>query len=119
MSVGGAGIPRLQDLSYIEVAVAQLAVGATFEHWRALVTRAAELARDSDSDGSFDERPWEAMGADTTKHVYNTVEVLKELCAFAGLNGTSYPPVEDLVYLHTNDSFTLTALGAAWAAGAR
>src|SRR4051812_44543345 len=80
VSVGGSGIPRLQDLSYIEVAAGQVAAGATFEQVRrSLVTRAAELARDSDTDGSFDQRRWDQVRADGTKHVHNTVDVLKEL----------------------------------------
>jgi hypothetical protein len=50
VSVGGAGIPRLQDLSYIEVAASRVAAEASFEQIRrALVARAAEIARDSDT----------------------------------------------------------------------
>ncbi|WP_327748542.1 hypothetical protein [Streptomyces europaeiscabiei] len=42
MSVGSVGIPRLQDLAYIEIAIANVAQGATFEQVRrALVDRAA------------------------------------------------------------------------------
>lgn len=116
MSVGGSGIPRLQDLSYIEVAVVQVAAGATFEQVRrALVGRAAEIARDSDTDGSFDDRKWDAVRSDGTKHVHNTVEVLKELMRLGWLERHILPSGPSSAYLHADATFDLTLLGKAWA----
>jgi hypothetical protein len=116
VSVGGAGIPRLQDLSYLEVAVGQLAAGATFEQIRrALVSRAADIARDSDTDGSFDDRKWDAVRADGTKHVHNTVDVLKELMRLGWLERHILPSGPSSAYLHADATFELTMLGQAWA----
>lgn len=117
MSVGGAGIPRLQDLSYVEVAVAKVSAGATFEQVRrALVARAAEIARDADTDGSFDERRWEATQADPTKHVHNAVDVLKELMRLGWLERHILPSGPKSAYLHADATFELTEAGKAWAA---
>lgn len=117
MSVGGSAIPRLQDLSYIEVAVDQVAAGATFEQVRrGLVSRAAELARDSDTDGSFDSRRWDLVRADGTKHVHNTVDVLKELMRVGWVDKHNLPSTPSSAYLHSDATFTLTDAGRAWAA---
>jgi hypothetical protein len=116
VSAGGAGIPRLQDLSYLEVAVGQLAAGATFERVRrALVSRAAEIARDGDTDGSFDERKWDTIRADGTKHVHNTVDVLKELMRLGWLERHILPSGPSSAYLHADATFELTLVGQAWA----
>lgn len=115
MSVGGVGIPRLQDLAYIEVAAAQVAAGANFEQIRrALVTRAAELDRDNDIDGSYDEAKWEATLADGRKHVHNTVEVLKEFMRLGWIERQILPSTPASAYLHVNSTFTLTPSGSAW-----
>ncbi len=120
MSVGGVGIPRLQDLSYVEVAIAQVAAGASFEHIRrSIVSRAEEIARDSDYDGSFDERRWQGLRTDTTKHVHNTVEVLKELMRLGWVVRHVLPSGPSSAYLHQDASFTLTPDGERWAALAR
>lgn len=115
MSVGGTGIPRLQDLSYLEVALAQVAAGGTFENVRrAIVTRAQEIARDSDYEGAFDERKWDVVRADTKKHVHNTVEVLKELMRFGWIERQILPSGPSSSYLHLDTIFRLTEPGAAW-----
>ncbi len=116
MSVGGSGIPRLQDLSYIEVAVQLVAAGATFEQIRrGLVGRAAELAQLSDIDGSFDQRPWDITRTDGTKHVHNTVDVLKELMRLGWLDKRVLPSTPNSAYLHADSTFRLTPAGRAWA----
>lgn len=118
MSAGGAGIPRLQDLSYLEVAAGQLAAGATFEQVRrALVSRAAEIARDNDTDGSFDDRKWDLVRSDGTKYVHNTVDVLKELMRLGWLERHVLPSGPSSAYLHADATFELTDTGRAWAQG--
>lgn len=117
MSVGGVGIPRLQDLSYVEVGITQVAAGATFEQVRkALVARAAEINRDADTEGSFDDRKWAATRANPTKHVHNTVDVLKELMRLGWLERHILPSGPKSAYLHAEATFDLTEAGKAWAA---
>lgn len=115
MSVGGAGIPRLQDVSYIEVAASAVAAGASFEQIRrALVARGAELARESDTDGSFDESRWLALRGDPTKYVYNTVDVLKELMRLGWVERHILPSGPSSAYAHADSAFTMTSAGTAW-----
>jgi hypothetical protein len=116
VSVGGVGIPRLQDLSYVEIAAGQLAAGATFEQVRrAIVTRAAETARDSDTEGSFNEEKWNEARLDTRKHVHNTVDVLKELMRLGWLDRRNLPAGPASAYLYSATTFSLTPDGEAWA----
>ncbi|MFI1519423.1 hypothetical protein [Kitasatospora cineracea] len=115
MSVGGAGIPRLQDLAYIEVALGNVARGATFEQVRrALVDRAAAVAREADTDGSYSARKWELTRSDTKKHVHNTVDVLKELMRLGWVEKHVLPSGPNSAYAHANSVFTLTPAGEEW-----
>lgn len=114
--VGGKGIPRLQDLSYIEVAVAQVAAGAPFEQIRrGLVSRAAEIDRAGDLDGSFDERRWEQTRSDAKKYVHNTVDVLKELMRLGWVEKSILPAGPSSAYAHAETTYTLTLSGREWA----
>jgi hypothetical protein len=114
--VGGKGIPRVQDLSYIEVAVAQIRHGASFEAIRrALVTRAAEIEQESDFDGSFNERRWERLRTDSTKNIYNTVDALKELMRLGWVEREVLPSSPKSAYAHADTTFKLTITGEAWA----
>ena len=114
--VGGAGIPRLQDLSYVEVAATQVAAGQRFEQIRrALVTRAAELAHLGDFDGSFDQRRWETLRNDSQKYVHNTVDVLKELMRLGWIERAMLPSGPSSAYAHADTTYTLTEAGCAWA----
>jgi hypothetical protein len=116
VSAGGAGIPRLQDLSYVEVAISGVAADATFEQIRrSLIGRAAELARDNDTDGSFDERKWVQLRSDNTKFVHNTVDVLKELMRLGWVERRILPSGPSSAYAHADSTFNLTAAGARWA----
>jgi hypothetical protein len=117
VSVGGKGIPRMQDLSYIQVAIAEIRRGATFDQIRrALVTRAAEIDQESDIDGSFEERRWERLRSDGTKNVYNTVDVLKELMRLGWVTREVLPSGPNSAYAHADTTFTLTPAGDAWGA---
>lgn len=116
MSVGGSGIPRLQDLAYIEVAIGQVANGATFEQVRrALVQRAADVARESDTDGSYSPHKWERAKADIKKHVHNTVDVLKELMRLGWVERHILPSGPNSAYAHADSTFRLTQAGEGWA----
>lgn len=117
MSVGGVGIPRLQDLAYIEVALGQVAQGATFEQVRrALVDRAASVARGGDTDGSYSDRKWELTRSDTKKYVHNTVDVLKELMRLGWVEKHILPSGPNSAYAHADSVFALTPAGERWAA---
>lgn len=116
MSVGGTGIPRLQDPSYIEVAAQAVLDGADFSQIRIrLVERAAELDRDSDLDGSFNQRHWSRLRADDQKYVHNTVDVLKELMRLGWVDRAMLPSTPQSAHAHMSSRFTLTPEGRQWA----
>jgi hypothetical protein len=116
VSVGGSGIPRLQDLSYVEVAITSVAKGENFEQIRrGLVARAAELTRESDTEGGYDEHKWQRTQSDNTKHVHNTVDVLKELMRLGWVDKHILPSGPRSAYLHADSTFRLTPAGEVWA----
>lgn len=116
MSTGGKAIPRLQDLSYFEVAMEGVRQGLTFERIRkALVDRARDLAQEADLDGSFDEAKWERRRRDPREHVNNAVEVLKEAMRLGWVEGRVLPSTPDSSYLHSDELFKLLPPGREWA----
>lgn len=116
MTAQGTAIPRLQDLSYFEVAMSQLLRGATFEEVRrSVVERARDLDREADLDGSFDEMKWERTRNDITEHVNNAVDVLKEAMKFGWVQPAVLPSTPRSAYLHTGDVYELLPPGRRWA----
>src|SRR3954468_7626867 len=112
MSTGGKAIPRLQDLSYFEVALEGVRQGLRFEQIRrALVDRARDLDRDADLEGSFDEAKWERRRRDPREHVNNAVEVLKETMRLGWVERRVLPSGPDSSYLHSNEIFELLPPG--------
>ncbi|MFH8729213.1 hypothetical protein [Streptomyces termitum] len=115
MSVGGAGIPRLQELTYIETAVKAVVRGETFEEIRlAMVNQAKESAREADRDGSFDPAKWDAQKVNPSKYVHNTVDVLKELMRLGWVERHVLPSSPRSAYAHAHVTFEATREGRAW-----
>ncbi|UZK55297.1 hypothetical protein NEH16_15235 [Streptomyces drozdowiczii] len=115
MSVGGAGIPRLQELTYIESAALAVARGETFERIRlAILDRAEALARSTDHDGSFDSAKWHRRRIDSTTYVHNTVDVLKELMRLGWVERHVLPSTPRSAYAHADVTYEVTPSGLAW-----
>ncbi|QHC30486.1 hypothetical protein [Streptomyces sp. HF10] len=116
MSVGGMGIPRLQELSYIETAALSVARGDSFEQIRvAMVNQAEKLAREADLDGSFVTAKWDVMRSDHRSHVHNTVDVLKELMRLGWVEHHVLPSTPQSAFAHGHVVFELTERGREWA----
>ncbi|OKJ74191.1 hypothetical protein [Streptomyces sp. CB02460] len=115
MSVGGAGIPRLQELTYIESAALAVARGEPFERIRlAILDRAEALARSTDHDGSFDSAKWHRRRIDSTTYVHNTVDVLKELMRLGWVERHVLPSTPRSAYAHADVTYEVTPSGLAW-----
>ncbi|MFJ8336277.1 hypothetical protein [Streptomyces sp. NPDC094437] len=115
MSVGGAGIPRLQELSYIETAATAVARGKSFEQIRlAMVNQAEEVARKNDRDGSFDTGKWVALRSDYRCYVHNTVDVLKELMRLGWVERHTLPSSPQSAFAHAHVVFETTHEGREW-----
>lgn len=116
MSVGGAGIPRLQELTYVEAAALAVAEGKPFERIRlAILDRAEALARGTDHDGSFDVEKWQRRRADAMTYVHNTVDVLKELMRLGWVERHVLPSTPRSAYAHADVTYETTQAGRAWA----
>ncbi|MFJ5653783.1 hypothetical protein ACIQD5_10715 [Streptomyces microflavus] len=116
MSVGGAGIPRLQELTYIESAALAVAGGEPFERIRlAILDRAEELARGTQHDGSFDPAKWHRRRTDPMSYVHNTVDVLKELMRLGWVERHVLPSSPRSAYAHADVTYEATPSGLAWA----
>jgi hypothetical protein len=116
VSSGGTAIPRLQDLTYFEVTMAELRQRSTFEQIRqALVDRARDNDQEADLDGSFDEAKWERRRNDPTEHVNNAVDVLKEAMRLGWVKRCVLPSTPGSAYLHTTDIYEVLPPGREWA----
>ncbi|WP_432023204.1 hypothetical protein [Streptomyces parvus] len=115
MSVGGAGIPRLQELAYVESAALAVSEGKPFERIRLAILESAEtLARGSDHDGSFDAAKWQRRRTDSMSYVHNTVDVLKELMRLGWVERHVLPSTPRSAYAHSDVTYETTPAGRAW-----
>ncbi|WP_327235778.1 hypothetical protein OG349_19190 [Streptomyces sp. NBC_01317] len=115
MSVGGSGIPRLQELAYVETAAQAVAEGKTFEQIRvAVVDRAARHAWETDTVGAFNVVKWEKKRADGQEFVHSTVDVLKELMRLGWIDRRVLPSTRISASEHAHATFTMTAAGREW-----
>ncbi|WP_435206811.1 hypothetical protein [Streptomyces sp. bgisy104] len=115
VSVGGAGIPRLHELMYIETAAKAVARGEPFERIRlAMVDQAEQSARRADQDGSFDPAKWVAQRSNPSKYVHNTVDVLKELMRLGWVERHVLPSSPRSAYAHAHVTFEVTDEGRSW-----
>ncbi|MEU6462590.1 hypothetical protein [Streptomyces sp. NPDC046976] len=109
------GIPRLQELAYIETAALAVARGESFEQIRvAMVDRAESIAREADLDGSFVAGKWDVLRADHRSHVHNTVDVLKELMRLGWVEQHVLPSTPQSAFAHGHVVFELTGRGREW-----
>ncbi|MFE7457925.1 hypothetical protein [Streptomyces sp. NPDC057554] len=114
MSVGGAGIPRLQELAYIELAACAVAEGLPFDRIRrVLVAHAARVAGENGIHGaaSANESP---DSPTELRHVHNTVDALKELMRLGWVERHILPSTRKSAYAHAHITFQLTAAGKEW-----
>ncbi|MET9097196.1 hypothetical protein ABZX72_34530 [Streptomyces cyaneofuscatus] len=117
MSVGGTGIPRLNELTYVETAALAVEAGKTFEEIRlAIVDRAARHAQENDSIGAYEAGKWERLRANKQKYVNNTVDVLKELMRLGWMERHVLPSTKRSAWAHSDATFTLTSDGREWTA---
>ena len=113
MTTGGAGIPRLQELSYLEVAAQAVAANATFEDIRiglvAHMTAAGEL-----SQGSGNTAIRRGVTNNPKRYVHNVTEALKELMKLGLLERATLPSTTDSAYAHREARYQLTEDGEHW-----
>jgi hypothetical protein len=110
MSVSKASIPRLQEVAMLGSAVLAIEEGAPFEQVRLSLI---ELMRQSSDDP--DHPKWARRKQEPTAYVHNVVDALKELMRLGILEQANLPSTPNSARAHRSETYTLTALGAAWA----
>ena len=113
MTTGGWGIPRLQELTYLEVVVTAVHDKQTFEEIRRqLVSHMATLRSDLPSPGNT--AAYRLAIADPRRYVKNVAETLKELMRLGLAHPAVLPSTKHSAYAHQNSRYALTDMGEQW-----
>ena len=110
----GRSIPRLQELSFLEVAVLGVAAGSTFEEIRRqLVAHMIELRRNNAGTGNI--ATFRLAQDDPKRYVRNATESLKELMRLGLVAPATLPSSARAARTYKNTIFELTEAGQGWA----
>ena len=111
---GGRSIPRLQELSFLEVAARAVSAGSTFEAIRRqLVAHMIELRRNQPGTGNT--ATFQLAQQDPKRYVRNATESLKELMRLGLVVPATLPSSARAARGYTNSTFALTEAGQGWA----
>lgn len=115
MTVGGQGIPRLQELAYLETVATAVAAGRPFEGIRlALVDHIwgnLDAAPGGDPPDPAQYREWRL---DEKKFVRNVTDSLKELMRLGFAEPATLPSSGKSAYAHQDSAYELTPAGKRW-----
>ena len=115
MTVGGKGIPRLQELTYLEAVAKAAAEGLPFEGIRlALVEHIWAYAEASASSDPPDPALYRTWRSDEKKFVRNVTDSLKELMRLGFMDGGTLPSSVRSAYTHKDATYRLTSTGTQW-----
>ena len=113
-SPGGRSIPRLQELSFLEVAARGVSAGSTFEEIRRqLVAHMIELRRNQPGTGNT--ATFQLAQQDPKRYVSNATESLKELMRLGLVVPATLPSSARAARGYKNSTFALTEPGQGWA----
>lgn len=113
-SPGGRSIPRLQELSFLEVAARGVLAGSTFEEIRRqLVAHMIELRRNQPGTGNT--ATFQLAQQDPKRYVRNATESLKELMRLGLVVPATLPSSARAARTYKNSIFNLTEAGQRWA----
>lgn len=114
MTTGGSGIPRLQELSYLEVAAGAVLDRVPFEGIRRrLVDHMVEISELSPGTGNV--ASLRNAKANSRRYVRNVSEALKELMRLGLIEKAVLPSSAATAHLYRSTEFALTPSGGAWA----
>ncbi len=107
-------IPRLQELSFLEVAMVGVAAGTPFEGIRrGLIDHMVALREESDATGNT--ASFRTAKDDPKRYVSNVSQSLKELMLLGLVEGAAVPSSARAAQNYTAFAFTATDKGVAWA----
>lgn len=110
----GSAIPRLQELSYLEVTILGIVDGASFEEIRQrLVNHMITMRENSPATGNI--ATFRLAKDDTKRYVSNTSEALKELMKLGLVLRAALPASGRAARSYHNTTFALSPEGKRWA----
>ena len=113
MTVKKAGIPRLQELSFLEVAAVAVAEGASFEEIRRQQVRHMIALREA-APGTGNTATYRLALDDPKRYVSNATESLKELMRLGLVSQATLPSSASAARGYRNTTFALTEDGDRW-----
>jgi hypothetical protein len=114
MAVIGGGIPRLQELSFLEVAILGVSTGAGFEDIRRrLVDHMIALRENTPASGNI--ATFRLALDNPKRYVSNATEALKELMRLGLVVQAPLPSSANAARSYRRTTFSLTAEGETWA----
>jgi hypothetical protein len=114
MTVGGQGLPRLQELAYLETIAKAVAAGLPFEAIRlALVDHIWSLRQASPGDPP-DPAEYRAWRGDEKKYVRNVTDALKELMRLRFVENATLPSSGNSAYAHKDATYKISSAGLEW-----
>jgi hypothetical protein len=115
VTVGGRGIPRLQELAYLETVVTAVSVGHDFEGIRLAVADHIWDNRNSMPGADLpDPALYEGWRSDEKKFVRNVTDSLKELMRLGFVRKAILPSSGRSAYVHKDAKYDLTPAGKQW-----
>jgi len=114
MTVGGQGLPRLQELAYLETIAKAVVTGLPFEGIRlALVDHIWSLRQASPGDPP-DPAEYRTWRNDEKKFVRNVTDALKELMRLEFIENSMLPSSGTSAYAHKDATYRTTSAGLRW-----
>jgi hypothetical protein len=114
VTVGGQGLPRLQEVAYLETIARAAAAGATFEDIRlGLVDHIWNLRQASPGEPP-DPAEYRSWRGDEKKYVRNVTDALKELMRLGFVESAILPSSGKSAYAHKDAKYAVTAAGREW-----
>jgi len=114
MTVGGKGLPRLQELAYLETIAKAVVAGQPFEEIRrALVDHIWDVRQASTTDLP-DPNEYRTWRGDEKKFVRNVTDALKELMRLGFVDNATLPSSGKSAYAHKDATYRITAAGQTW-----
>lgn len=115
MTVGGQGIPRLQELTYLETVAKSAAAGLAFEGIRmALVDHIWGNLQASPGGDPPDPAAYREWRSDEKKFVRNVTDSLKELMRLGFVESAILPSSGTSAYAHKDATYRTTPSGEHW-----
>lgn len=114
MTVGGQGLPRLQELAYLETIARAVAGGLPFEQIRlALVDHIWSVRQTAPGDPP-DPAEYRSWRGDEKKYVRNVTDAIKELMRLGFVQNAMLPSSGNSAYAHKDATYQTTAAGREW-----